>query len=544
MDAVLDAKRETQSTREMRDTWVQPTLLGVLASVLVLFRLGTNGLRGDEAFSISTSLRSWPDLLKLTYEAETNGALYAWFLKGWSTFGTSEVWLRIPSAAAFVATVAFTWALGRRLHGQATGAISATLVALHGSVLQFGQTIRFYSPVVALGLGFIILVHRSIEMPSPRRLFCVCVVAIALPLMHLVAATLIVAAAVVFLVDEGLTRPHPVPISALRRLCVLLPGLFVASAVGLLVASHDEGQSINLPLGRDSLAEVVIVLSGSGGRFGVVGYVLLLVAGLAMLRSSVRHRTQQGGRTIDVLVPWIVMAITGICVVLGSLVTPVMAGRYVLFLAPFVAMSAAIGIVSVTRAVDTSADHASRRLGGMTLPAASPQPWGAQRLVTVGVLCLTVLVGGAGAANGAVQWIVDPQRDDWRPLGKSLLERARPDDGVLFANDSTRLYVEYQLRRNPRFRATAASPVFPSQPWGTFRTGDQRYEAFSAAQVQAALAAHRRVWLVVEGPLVEEPFTDLPAILSARRPIDTRMFGRTGILYLLQSDRIDPNSSK
>ncbi len=530
------------------DSWVHPALLAASASVVVLYRIGSTGLRADEAFSVSSSLRSWPELARLSYKAETNGALYACLLKLWSNFGTSEVWLRLPSAVAFVVAVALTWILGKRLHGEAAGAFGGGLLIVHGSFVQYGQNIRFYSPMVALGVGFGVLVHRSVEVPSRRRLVWVTAIGILLPLMHLLAATLIVAAAAIFVVDEAERRHESRSVGAERvrasrgsalglwsRLGALLPGLLVALGVAALVSSRDEGQSINLPVGRRAATETLFVLSGSGGVFGAVGYALLLFAGLVTMRSSVRGRTRHGGRVVDVLVPWIVIATTLLCVAVGSLVTPVLVGRYVLFLAPYLAIAAAIGIVTVVRMIDTSADHASRRLGGMTLPATSPQPWGAQRVLTAAALCLTVLVGGAGAASGAISWIADDERVDWGQVSTALLARSSATDGVLFANDSARLFVEYGLLRRSNLLADAPTPVFPAKPWGAFRTGDQRYQAFSAEQVDAALAVHTRVWLVVEGPLVEEPFPDLLTVLANHRPAETYMFGRTGTLYLLEA---------
>ena len=523
-----------------RDVWVQPALLALVAGVIVLYRIGSFGLWSDEAFSVSTSLRPWGSLARLSVNTETNGALYAFFLKLWAFAGTSEAWLRMPSAIAFVSAVFLTCVLGRRLHGQATGAIAGGLVALHGSLLQYGQNIRFYAPVVAVGLGFVICVHRSLERPTKGAMWSVAVLGFLLPLLHLVAATLMFAAVGIFWIDS-ITR-NRVGINATRslssRLAALVPGLLAASAVAALVSSRDEGQSINLALGRDAVAEVLLTLTGSGGILGLAGYGLLLVASLVTLPSLVRTHVTGGGRPVDVLLPWIVIVVTALAVGAGSVVTTLMVGRYVLFLVPYLALAAALGIVGATRFIDTSSDNATRRLGGMTLPTASPQPWGASRLVTVGTLCAVLLLGVAGAASGAIDWTLRNDRTDWRPVVRTLMDQATRDDAVLFANDSTRLFVEYELRRSPDRVAQAPEPVFPPQAWGLFRTGDQKYAPFSPGQVEAALSSHERVWLVVEQPLVEAPLPELVTVLARHHPSQQTMFDQTGSLYLLE--RVEP----
>ena len=147
-------------------------------------------------------------------------------------------------------------------------------------------------------------------------------------------------------------------------------------------------------------------------------------------------------------------------------------------------------------------------------------------------------LGVAGAASGAIDWTLRNDRTDWRPVVRTLMDQATRDDAVLFANDSTRLFVEYELRRSPDRVAQAPEPVFPPQAWGLFRTGDQKYAPFSPGQVEAALSSHERVWLVVEQPLVEAPLPELVTVLARHHPSQQTMFDQTGSLYLLE--RLEP----
>jgi hypothetical protein len=479
------------------DKWATYAPVGVLAALLVSLRIGSFGLWGDEGFSVSTSLRPVGDLAQLSIEQETNGVLYAFFLKAWAAFGISETWLRTPSALAFVATALLVAGLGRRLHSSLAGTVAGLLVCIHGSLLMYGQNVRYYAPVTALSAGFLLAVLRVDDTPRPQRsrLVVVGVLAIILPLVHLVSGTLIGGALVWSSRKER--RPQRVWI------LTLLPGVIVTLVVAFLVSSRNEGQTINQPLGPAAVADVLYSLSGSGGLFGLLGY--LLLAGGALVALLRRQRVAGPStwarpfglthspldRPSDIVnrqavanqaFAWVFVIVSLGAIVLGSLVTTLMVGRYVLFLVPALAVGVGVGLVDLLQSETFATKSSPRVLGAVTLPQASPAPWGIGQLVRVGGMLAAVAVGATGAASGAARWTLGPDRVDWRPVAETLLAEAEPTDAVLFANDSMRLFVEYELRKHPEQLAGAPRPVFPAQPWGEYRTGDQRYVTFNRTE--------------------------------------------------------------
>jgi hypothetical protein len=531
---MLGSPHPSVRSKTHRDAWVPPALIAVLASLLVLPRLGSVGLWADEGFSVSTSMRPWGDLFRLSIEQETNGALYACFLKVWAAGGTSEGWLRLPSALAFVITAGLTCVLGRKLHSSTAGAVAGVAVCVHGSLLQYGQNIRFYAPVAAVAVAFALCCHRYIDHKNRTRAALVVLLGVCLPLLHLVAGTLLVGAAILF----WLSRKR---LSVIVGAMLLLPGSVALVGVALLVSSRNEGQSINQPLGIRSVVDVVYSLTGSSGFFGALCYLAVAGIAVATLRQAIRRRVAKGGQPIDIYLPWVFVGCSLLLVGVGSLFTTLMVGRYVLFLVPLFIVGVSVGLTDLVEVVLAgpvfrSGPVAQRRLGGVVLPAAGPQPWSGGRLLGMAGLCTALVLGSIGAASGGVRWLTRSDPEEWRPLSASLLAEGEANDGVLFANDSIRLFVEYQIRQHPEELASAPTPVFPSQPWGQYRTGDQRYVPFEHDDVVEALARHRRVWLVVERPLVAGELAGLVQTLQSRAPAVNKTFGNAGTLYRFDAD--------
>ncbi len=517
------------------DSWVPTMLVGLLAAVLSFPRLGSFGLWADEGFSVSTSLRPWGDLFRLSVEQETNGALYAWFLKIWALGGTSEAWLRFPSALSFVLTAGLTCVLGRRLHSSTAGAVAGVAVCVHGSLLQYAQNIRFYAPVTAVAVAFVVCWHRVIERKTTQRVAALAVLGLCLPLLHLVAGTLLIGAAAVW----WLVRDR---FQLRAALLILFPGMCVLVGVAALVSSRNEGQSINQPLGVAAVVDVIYSLTGSNGMLGALSYGLTAILALATIRRTITRRVEAGGRASDIYLPWVFVVTSMMLVSAGSLFTTLMVGRYVLFLVPVLIVGISVGVTDVAMDVVTgpvlrTGLSSQRRLGGVVLPAAGPQPWSGGRLISVAGMAAILALGSIGAGVGGARWVFRSDQEEWRTLSAALLTQGESADTVLFANDSIRLFVEYQLLQHPEELRSAPSSLFPSQPWGQYRTGDQQYLPFEAGDVERAFASHDRVWLVVERPLVEGELAGLLHTLRQRPPAVNETFGRAGTLY--RFDRVD-----
>ena len=111
------------------ELWVY-VVLGVVALVAFCVGAGAKGVFGDEAYSLSTALRSWGSLWDHVRNHETNGLLYAALLRMWSELGDSLTWLRYLSAlfaAGAVVATAAPGALGGLVAGRGDRGLAAHL---------------------------------------------------------------------------------------------------------------------------------------------------------------------------------------------------------------------------------------------------------------------------------------------------------------------------------------------------------------------------------------------------------------------------------
>lgn len=122
----------------------------LLASALRFHRLGEQSLWYDEGVAYAHSLRTLPELIP---HLQRNVHVPAYFaLLGWwqDLTGSSEFALRALSALFSVATVAWTYALGRRLVHPLAGLAAAALVALNSFSIYYAQEARMYAMLAAV----------------------------------------------------------------------------------------------------------------------------------------------------------------------------------------------------------------------------------------------------------------------------------------------------------------------------------------------------------------------------------------------------------
>ena len=134
--------------------WLLPLGILLLASALRFHKLGAQSLWYDEGVAYAHSLRSLPELLPLL---QRNVHLPAYFaLLGWwqDLTGSSEFALRALSALFSVLSVAFAYALGKRLaRHPGAGLAAAALVALNSFSVYYAQEARMYAMLAALAGG-------------------------------------------------------------------------------------------------------------------------------------------------------------------------------------------------------------------------------------------------------------------------------------------------------------------------------------------------------------------------------------------------------
>ena len=141
----------------------------LLATVLMVPRLGEPSLWLDEAISVSVARLNWPQLWRGIYEDHLNMSLYYVVLHLWSSLGQSEFMVRSLSAMFALATLPVTYACGARLFGPRVGGLAVLVLAVNPFYLAYAQEARSYSLVLLCGTVSSYVFIRALERPGRTR---------------------------------------------------------------------------------------------------------------------------------------------------------------------------------------------------------------------------------------------------------------------------------------------------------------------------------------------------------------------------------------
>jgi mannosyltransferase len=140
----------------------------LLAFYLRFHLLGAQSLWNDEGNSYVQATRSFVDIAA-NAARDIHPPGYYWLLAIWRFFtGDTEFALRSLSAYASVLSVAFTYALGKRLYGPMVGVSAALFVTLNTFSIYYAQEARMYSLLALWGVASMwALVGFLTSPPSP-----------------------------------------------------------------------------------------------------------------------------------------------------------------------------------------------------------------------------------------------------------------------------------------------------------------------------------------------------------------------------------------
>lgn len=131
---------------------VRPELAAVLVlgAAIRLYRLGSESLWLDEAFSVVVASRnSFGYLLFELPTSDPHPPLYNVFLKAWmAAFGTSEVSVRFPSALFGVGSIVAGYYLADELFDRRTALVASVLLAVSPFQVWYAQEARAYTMLV------------------------------------------------------------------------------------------------------------------------------------------------------------------------------------------------------------------------------------------------------------------------------------------------------------------------------------------------------------------------------------------------------------
>lgn len=125
----------------------------LIASAVRFHNLGTQSLWYDEGVAYTHSLRTLPELMPLL-QRNVHVPAYFGLLGIWQDVtGSSEFALRMLSALFSIMSVAWTYALGKRLFHPIAGLVAMALVALNTFSIYYAQETRMYAMLAMIAVA-------------------------------------------------------------------------------------------------------------------------------------------------------------------------------------------------------------------------------------------------------------------------------------------------------------------------------------------------------------------------------------------------------
>ena len=363
--------------------------IGVFAFLVSVIAIATPSVWYDEAATITSATRSWPQLWAELQTVDAVHAIYYAFMHlVFDVFGYSPFTLRLPSAIAIGVAAAFTVVLGRQLGRANLGIVGGLIFAVLPRTIWAGGEGRSYAITAALAVILTVaLVHAG--RGEGRRPWVVYGILVAVSCLVFMYLALIVLAHFVTIVIIAARRRQFAP--ALRRpwlAAVASAGVIIAPFAFIMLAQKGQIAWIH-PITWDTVTDVFVdQWFVSSSVFAVIGWTLLVLGAVTAFRSRHRHEISA------VLVPLIVVPIA-VLVVVSAVAFPVYVPRYLAMCLPFVALLIAAGIPAI--------------------------PWRPARLATVAliaVLAVSQLIAlrapeaKEGSAWAEVASVVDAEKTD------------------------------------------------------------------------------------------------------------------------------------
>jgi uncharacterized membrane protein len=471
-----------------------PVVILALATLLRLLFLGEKSFWPDEAFSVRVARLDWTHFWTILTNEQANMALYYTLLRFWLRFGDSEPVIRSLSVIWAVATVPALYVLGSRLFGTRVGLISASLLAMNGYHIRYGQEARSYSLVVFLVTLSSWFFLTSIEQPSQKRWAGYALTSTLAVYSHFFAAYALVAhwASLPFLRRRDIPWKSLVA-SSVAIVVLLLPLL-------AFVLTKDAGQIDWIPRPKlSNVPGVFYALAGGAGRLAfaggvgkllllayfVVSCVTLIVATQTWLSVRASFETWHYG----FLLAWLFVPIVLSYVV--SLVKPMFLAHYLLVCLPALVLVAAVGLSRIRR-----------------------------QSVFIGAFAVIVVL----AAYEVFHYHRDVEgQKDWRGATQFLLSQAESGDAIVFIPRYLSLPFEYYRDRVRGSSRSEALVVLPNSQervttyirvWLVFEEGQRAELETRTHSVQASLVSSHSL-------VNKTMFTNITVLLYTRTGAET-----------------------
>lgn len=491
-----------------------PPLVGAVALIFGLIRLGAPSLWMDEAFSVQLSRQPLTTLeAAFTSGSEPNMIGYHFLLHYWLAFGSavglraSEAFVRFPSAIFAALSAVVLYLLGRRFLGQTAALVAAIIYMASGWQLTYAQEARGYAmQLLFVTLGWLALLAAVSITPQENgwrdwrawRWWGVFALAMAVAMYaQAFTALVLLAQGLTFLV--WLIWPNPWRNRARQA---FFPAVAAAIVVGALIAPlayvsrhgsktgwlpspnlSELTSKLNSLLGTGKHAALIV-----GGLVAVVvivaalAWLLLTPAGkraLGRVPALTRFGRADGGALVGDVWPvalglalWVVAPVVVSYVVsLGP--TRIFSSRYLVVIWPALCLGLGMAVAALR--------------------------WPVARAALLALVPIVMLVL-------APSYYAHAQVEDWRTPVRWLEREYQPGDGLVSYNNvqGAELPVDYYLTTDgspAHFDANSPGKIV----WSLYGHGDPfaTYEqALNPTALAAYAAQHPRIFFI------EGRFTD------------------------------------
>ncbi len=419
----------------------------------------------DESYSWAVSRTSLSQFQHFLFSphGELDMALDYVLLRPFVSSHFSDLWMRIPSLVAMVATVPVVWLLADRLtHSRFVRVAAVVIFLTQPLVVDYAFEARSYGLLV-LGLTAATLLLVLALDGSRAAAVGYAVLLPVLISIHFLGLFVVAAQAMaLFLVTPG---GLPARFGRTLRLC----GLGIVVGVGSsFIFVRQSTLSNSEPVSLSSLIHTAYDITGRAGPLSIL-FVAATLAGFVFLFN--RRHEQPGG-----LVVILTAVVPVVLALVLSVSRPMIMARYQLLIVPLLCICAAVGIHWAVR----------------------DRQW---RLATLATFALLGLVGQAFIYSS-------PNREAPDSVSAYVLAHARPGDVVAFNSPGAELsyhrFVVTGHRRGPLEVGPVANPALPHQgvtripidqaiarlPAGASLWLMARQDESSAGHLTADLASH------------------------------------------------------
>ena len=337
------------SGRALTRFWTRYGICLVLffAFMVGFYHLGSRTWHGDELGSLGDAQNLHYNLQSLPYFV---------FLRFWSTGGTSEFWLRSPSAFFAVIMVAVSFAAVREAWGTRTALITGALLATAPFVVVYAQQVRYYTLflLAATVQFYAFILYRRLR--TRRRLAVLGLATLFLLTTQAMAFLLVLVEVIVlFFLLSPFSRAQKAALlgAGMVVAVVLLESPIRALGFNALAAFTDASDTFAGSRGLSISQVFKIPLTFFFFAFGESVYPLkyiLVIPGLAFfgLALPLGLWRMRGQRMLQAFIVGVgALSLVLLFLVFDALIPPSFAGaapRYLIFLLPLFYLVAAMGV--------------------------------------------------------------------------------------------------------------------------------------------------------------------------------------------------------